>query len=186
MVGSDQINFTGTGFLAAGNDVSCVFQGVTGTVSSVSTTSAECSFAVGVPAGEAAIASIIFKDQATQVELTSDANMQTLTNSLSIGSGASGVSCSYAGGCTYTVSGNGLAGAIQSDMDNKITVCGNECSLDLNASTGSEAACTLPPLATSFSADAFDIVKANDIMTKWTGTGLDLNKLNDNINTKDS
>ena len=151
------INFSGSNFPTAGYDVSCVYQGVEGTVTGSTATDASCSFAVGVPAGDAAIASLIFTDQTYGFKLTSDANGQTLTNTLNIGAGASGLSCSFAGQCVYTVAGNGIAGAIQANTSNKITVCGNECELDMSASTGSEAACRLPALATSYSASTFDI-----------------------------
>ena len=81
------------------------------------------------------------------------------------------------------MSGNGIAGALQSNSNNSIMVCGNNCELDLNSSTGSEAACTLPPLATIYSANTFDLVKPKEIDVTWTGTGLDLSKLTDGINT---
>lgn len=106
------INFSGSNFPTSGYDVSCVYQGVEGSVTGSTTTDASCTFAAGVPAGNAAIASLVFKDQVYNVELTSDANGQTLTNALSIGAGAAGLSCSFAGGCIYTVDGNGIAGAI--------------------------------------------------------------------------
>ena len=105
---------------------------------------------------------------------------------MSIGAGVTGLSCSFAGGCSYTVSGNGIAGALQSSSQNQITVCGSKCELDLAASSGSEAVCTLPSLATSYSAIAYDIVQSKEITTQWTGTGLDLSRLNDGVNTKDS
>lgn len=69
---------------------------------------------------------------------------------------------------------------------NQITVCGNVCELDLTQSTGSQAACTLPSLATTYSADAFDIALPKKLEVSWTGTGLDLSKLNDDVNTQDS
>ena len=44
----------------------------------------------------------------------------------------------------------------------------------------------LPPLATIYSVEAYDIVRPKEIEVEWTGTGLDLNKLTDGVNTQDS
>ena len=44
----------------------------------------------------------------------------------------------------------------------------------------------MPPLATSYSANEYDIALPKDLMVSWTGTGLDLSALNDGVNTKDS
>lgn len=112
--------------------------------------------------------------------------MQTLTNTLAIGGASTGLSCSFAGGCTYEVEGNGIAGALQSNPNNSITVCGNDCVLDVDQSTGSSAACTLPPLATTYSAGEYDLLRPKDMEVEYTGTGLDLSKLTDGINTQDS
>ena len=67
-----------------------------------------------------------------------------------------------------------------------ITVCGNKCELDLEQSFGSQATCTLPPLATSYSANEFDIALSKALEVTWSGTGLDLSALNDGVNTRDS
>ena len=74
MNGADSIDFSGTNFPTSGYDVTCMYQGVSGTVSGSTSSDATCSFASGVPAGDTALASLIFKDQATGFELTSDAN----------------------------------------------------------------------------------------------------------------
>jgi len=97
---------------ASSYDVSCMFQGVQGNAVMTDSSTASCTFDAGVPAGNAAIATLIFKDQASSLELTTDANGITLTNTLTIGAGSSGLTCSFAGGCTYSVAGNGIAGAL--------------------------------------------------------------------------
>lgn len=115
----------------------------------LSSSSASCTFAEGVAGTDTpATPQLTFKDKITGVELTADADGQTLTNTVTIDSSLNGLSCSFAGGCTFTVSGNGIAGAISGNPDNKITVCENPCELDLSQSTGSQAACKLPALAT--------------------------------------
>lgn len=80
-----------------------MFEGVEGAVTTADATSASCVFPAGVPPSDAGVASLVFENQTSGLKLVSDANGQTLTNTLSIGAGASGLSCSFAGGCTYTV-----------------------------------------------------------------------------------
>ena len=74
MNGSDGIDFTGLSFPDNGVDVSCMYEGVDGTVTSFTATSASCTFAAGVPAGNAAVASLLFTYQVSGVKLTSDDN----------------------------------------------------------------------------------------------------------------
>ena len=62
MNGSDGITFSGNNFPDVLFDVSCMFQGVDGIVTASDATSASCTFAAGVPAGDAAIASLVFTD----------------------------------------------------------------------------------------------------------------------------
>lgn len=110
----------------------------------------------------------------------------TLTNPLSVGSTTDGLVCSFAGGCQFSVVGNGLAGVLQGNTNNKIMVCGNQCDLDVQASSGTQATCLLPMLATSFSANEFKLVQSGELQVTWAGTGQDLLMLNDGVNTKDS
>lgn len=149
----ETIQIDGSG-LPTGMDVSCEFQGVQGSTVMPSPGQVICSFEAGIPAADsAASVKLSFTDPVTGLGVIADSNGQSLTNALSVGSADLGVECSFAGGCAYTVQGNGLAGAIQSDSMNKITVCENECELDLAASNGSQAVCKLPALATAYSAN---------------------------------
>ena len=64
MNGADSIDFSGSNFPTFGYDISCTYEGVTGTVIGFGSTStdATCTFSSGVPAGNAAVASLIFKN----------------------------------------------------------------------------------------------------------------------------
>lgn len=178
----DVITIDGDNF-PAGQDIICEFIGAFGTGVLTSANRVECSFEAGVPASDMGdIPYITFTDSVSGVALTADPNGQILTNALVITSGSVGLECSFAGGCSYEITGNGIAGLLQSDEDNSITICMNRCELDLTRSTGSTAVCTLPPLATAYSALEFDIVKPSELEVMWTGTGSNMDALNDGVN----
>lgn len=65
-------------------------------------------------------------------------------------------------------------------------VCDNKCELDVDASSGSSAVCSLPALATTYSAANFDLARPSELSVTWTGTGSMLSALNDGINIQDS
>ena len=76
--------------------------------------------------------------------------------------------CSFQGGCSYSVSAVGLTSALAPrenfDHDNRIEVCGQVCQLDQTASSASQATCTVPPVATSYSASNYDIATLTDVI----------------------
>jgi len=117
-----------------------------------------------VPASDvAAKASVTFTDTISGVALTTDADGQTLTNALSIGAASTGLECSFAGGCSYSIAGNGIAGILQADDNNSIMICDNKCELDVAASTGQSAVCSIPALASTYSALTFDIATPGEL-----------------------
>lgn len=113
----------------------------------------------------------------------------TVENGLTITDSTSGLSCSFQGGCSYTVTANGLTASLQADEESSyIEVCGNACILDADASDASAAVCTLPYVSTAYSAAEFEIVKEGVLHDGiWTGTASDteLAKLLDEKNTVD-
>ena len=57
---------------------------------------------------------------------------------------------------------------------NSIDVCGNPCVIDEANSDADQVTCTLPYVATAYSADAYQIVTAGTIHDgTWTGTASD-------------
>ena len=84
-----------------------------------------------------------------------------ITKDLSVSSSTTGLSCSFAGGCTYAIESSGLTATLQKD-DSHIKVCGSECTLT-DDSDGSFAVCSLPPLATTFSVDNYKISESHTL-----------------------
>ena len=80
---------------------------------------------------------------------------------LDITDSQSGLVCSFQGGCSYSVTANGLTSALLpgefEEKSNRIEVCGQVCELDVSTSDASQATCTVPPVATSYSASNFEI-----------------------------
>ena len=113
-----------------------------------------CLFDAGVPASNSdSEAYLTFTDQTTGGALTTDSHGQTLTNELTVDSSLSGLTCSYAGGCSYSIQGNGLSSLLLDEEATSVEICGNRCELDVDQSNGSEAVCKVPALATSYSAE---------------------------------
>jgi hypothetical protein len=51
------------------------------------------------------------------------------------------------------------------EHDNRIEVCGQRCEIDASASDATQATCVVPPIATAYSADNFEIVTADNVFT---------------------
>lgn len=92
-------------------------------------------------------------------------NTVTVTNTDS----TSGLESSFAGGLSYTVTKNNLFATLK-EAGNSITVCGNPCLLDDSKSDASKAVCTVPALATKYSAQAYKINSASLLSGTWTGS----------------
>ena len=118
---------------------------------------------------------------ATQIDVT-------VANTLTVSSSSSGLSCSFQGGCPYTITAAGLTASLTSSEINSIDVCGNPCVIDTEASDASQTTCTLPYLATAYSTSTFEIVTEGMVHDgTWSGTATDaeLAKLIDGRNMID-
>ena len=121
-------------------------------------------------------------------QLIAYSDSTTLTNALSVTASTASLSCSFQGGCPYTVTANGLTSTISGDSTSYIEVCGRECVLDTTASTSTAATCTLPYVSTAYSASEYSIVQSGTLHDgTWTGTASDeeLAKLIDEVNMID-
>jgi hypothetical protein len=68
-----------------------------------------------------------------------------LTNEISITDSTSGLTCSFAGGCQYEVTANGLATMFKNDSSsNYISICDEICEFNEEDSTSSVTKCKLP------------------------------------------
>ena len=108
------ITFTGTNFPTTAT-VLGTYGGVTATSGTSTDTSAVLTFGAGIPVSSTAIApTLYFKNaDSTQVSANTPTTPVTIANPLTIGSSTAGLSCSFAGGCAYTVTGNGLFSTLQ-------------------------------------------------------------------------
>jgi len=182
------ITFTGTGFntstlLSPVTAPEGRFRGAVATEVSRTDTQVVVMFANGVP-------TVIVEDNevpklhfvATDFEIRAQealTNAYTAEPLLTINQ-ADSVSCSFAGGCSFSVTAPGLTAALQSSDENQITVCGNVCVLDSSSDEGI-ATCTLAPLVTPYSANEFKLTTSALLDGSWSGSGDDeeLAKLND-------
>jgi hypothetical protein len=150
---------TGTNFPTSDYDAVCVFQGVeqTGTINS--DTEVECDWStIGVPLSESEVAPlVVFRSTSNPDtdQLTAVNDSVTLSNPASTPT-STATSCSFAGGCSYTISGDGFYASMQNSA-NSISVCAVACEIDDDASSASEIVCTLPDLATTFSVTDYQI-----------------------------
>jgi hypothetical protein len=131
---------------------------VTATSGTSDGTTAVLTFTNGIPVSNVGIApTLYFKNSDNTLIFANTVSQITLANPLTIGSSTDNLSCSFAGGCAYTVTGNGLFSTLQ-QTDNSIDFCGNKCSLSLTLSDASKAVCLLPSISTNYSVQNFKTV----------------------------
>ena len=111
----------------------------------------------------------------------------SITNVLSVTDSTSGLSCSFQGGCSYTVTSDGLTSTLADSEVDYIDVCGNPCAISVAESDASQLTCVLPYLSTAYSAENFKIVTEGALSGTWSGTGssAELAKLADGNNKND-
>jgi hypothetical protein len=144
---------------------------------------------LGVPLAETEVApSVVFRSTSNPDtdQLTAVNDSVTLSNPASTPT-STATSCSFAGGCSYTITGDGFYASMQNSA-NSISVCAVACEIDDDASSASEIVCTLPDLATTYSVTDYQI-DASDIMElTWTSSSGDATeeaKLNDGEDDSD-
>ena len=171
------ITYTGTAFpLEADYTAKALFKSVEIAVTGWSATSATATFTNGVPAaasGENAVASLEFTRKSDSVVLIAYSTGVTLANTVTVvaGDSTSGVISSFAGGLEYTVTKANVYASLL-ETGNSISVCGNVCSLVASKSEKDKAVCTLPALATSYSALTYKIVQSGLLTGTWTGSAV--------------
>ena len=149
------ITFTGTNFPTSAT-VLGTYGGVTATSGTSTGTSAVLTFSSGIPVSTTAIVPTLYFKNAdnTQVSANPPTVPVTIANPATVGSSTTGLSCSFAGGCAYTVTGNGLYSTLQ-QAGNSIDVCGTPCILSTTLSDASKAVCLLPTISTTYSVTTF-------------------------------
>lgn len=82
----------------------------------------------------------------------------SLTKSLTLASGYTGLSCSFAGGCNLQIDSEGLSTILKNDTANNfISVCDEKCEFLADLSDSSKAVCKLPKMSTVYSNAQFMI-----------------------------
>ena len=139
---SSTITIEGTAFPTSEYDVIVVFKGVESSSAVIeSDTVITATFDNGVPVSDSEAApSVRFVPSSSRRRLMSlsDADLQlialpqdiTVSNSLSVTDSTSGLSCSFQGGCSYSVTAAGLTASLTNSATNQIDVCGNPCVVD--------------------------------------------------------
>ena len=96
------------------------------------------------------------------------------------------LTCSFAGGCPYTIAAEGLAASLAADESNSITVCGTRCEFSEALSDADQATCILPSLTTSHSANYYRAELAYMLTGTWTASNMSqVSKVHD-LDTADS
>ena len=197
---STTITITGTSFDVA-LDAVVVYQGVESDSATIdSDTTITATYTKGVPvssAPQAISVSFIPKPAGGRRLSLADSNSQlvaaqaiavTMENALSVTSSTSALTCSFQGGCPYTVTSAGLFATLKDSSADSISVCGRTCEIDDAASDADQVTCKLPFLSTAYSASTYEIVTSDVIHAgTWTGTASDdeLKKLTDGKNPDD-
>lgn len=172
---STTIVFTGTNYDISGYTATAIFGGIAAdsiVVDSASQVTA--TFTKGVPVVSADTAPVLtFTNGALEYYSATSSN---LANTISVTASTSGLTCSFAGGCTYEVTAEGLTSVLQNNgTSNYISVCDEKCDLQLTDSSSSVAKCKLPGLSTIYSNTNFNISEESDNLkaTSYFGTSND-------------
>ncbi len=105
---SNTITFTGSN-LPTTATVLGTFNGVTASSGTCDGTTTVLTFSQGIPVSATAISpTLYFKNSDSSLIFANPLTPITFANPLTLGSSTANLSCSFAGGCQYTVYGNGL------------------------------------------------------------------------------
>ena len=156
------VTITGTDLntLSSGYNVKFFLNGVEGTVSSLTATSADVTFSSGLPYGKDMVPSLRYesttdnsaiyaKVDATTVKHTNDITSSTITGP------ASPLSCSYAGGCLLELNAPNLLTTLQDTTNVKVELCDDVCEVVVSESSLNQVKCRVPEYATSYSASTY-------------------------------
>lgn len=140
------LEVTGSGFFTSAYTAVVVISNVESSTAVInSATSVTATFTNGIPVGASAmVPTLKFVPSTGNALMVAYVTGVSLTNALSVTASSSAVSCSFQGGCAYSVTANGLTSLLKSDPTSRIDVCGKTCTLIEADSNASTAVCTLP------------------------------------------
>lgn len=91
------------------------------------------------------------------------------TNAVSVTASTADITCSYAGGCVYGVTGNVLYNLQNQSSNSYISICEQKCEI-LNTSSPTYTQCKLPAISTVYSDTNFKIQTEHLLTPTVTGT----------------
>lgn len=86
-----------------------------------------------------------------------------LSKTLEVTESTTDLECSFAGGCTYAIGGEGLYATLLNSENNWVDVCGLPCHVREDLSDYQYAICEVPELATTYSIDNYQIVESKTL-----------------------
>lgn len=153
--GAAKLVFTGTGLSLKGFTAHAAFAGVPAdTVAVDSAAQVTATWTKGVPPSQNATRPELYFEATSSDErrYAAVAAAQPLTNLLAVSQTPATISCSFAGGCLYSVSAPGLASLLKNDSaQNQINICGSKCIYSDKLSDSAVAKCHVPKLGTAYS-----------------------------------
>lgn len=179
MSSSSTIDISGSAFITSDHDAIVLYKGVESSSTVInSDSSITATFNNGIPVSDAGAApSVRFVPAGTanlsnaSLQLVALGSDVTVTNTLTVTDSTSGLSCSFQGGCSYSVTAAGLTASLSGSSTNWIDVCGNPCVINSDSSDSEQTTCTLPLLSTSYSATNYEIVTQGVLHDgTWSGT----------------
>lgn len=184
----NSISFVGTAFPTAGYTAKAIYNGAEAPAVISDANNAVATWTGGVPSSATAIEPLlIFIADSDAHELTAYSDGTVLIdNVLTVSSSSAGLSCSFAGGCEYSINAQGLFSNF-ADAANQVTVCGNVCEISATASSDATTVCILPEFISTYSIEQYNIVEVEVLTGTWVGTASDaeLAKLTDKNNLND-
>jgi hypothetical protein len=149
-VSAASLTLTGTSFYTSDYDAKVSIAGVEAdSVTINSGTEVVATWDMGIPPVSGGTALLWFESTATTELYYASSSAITIETAVTP-TAPSAVSCSFAGGCTYTVQAAGLASMVAADVS-QITVCGETCEYLADASTSEQVSCKVPALSTLYS-----------------------------------
>jgi hypothetical protein len=136
-------------------------------VSITSNTEAVATFSNGVPLIATALKPYLYfqSDNSPVQHWATSPYTAKLTTALTATALDTSVSCSFAGGCSLSITQPGLLANLASDpAKNTIRVCGQRCELSPDESTSSQIKCKVPALPTTYSIDQYKIISESYLM----------------------
>lgn len=168
--------FKGSNFFTRGYTANSSYAGIfADQVTIDSATQVTATWALGIPPlGQEIVPSLWFNE--TGAEVRHYANISSsVSKPLTLASGYTGLSCSFAGGCNLQINSEGLSTILKNDSANSfISVCDEKCEFLADLSDSSKAICKMPKMSTVYSNEQFKIeTQKEDLRFRKTFGNLD-------------